>query len=129
MLVLAVFAMGFVCAENSNVSSSSENGFNNFLLNGDNKFSDANGREKFDSHFTIVVNANKTINGVLETSVQNPISNANITYFINDKPFNITTDDNGKFTIPASDNDNVTIYYYGSGDIHGTGLTLKLDFD
>ena len=75
----------------------------------------------------IVISDDLSISVVLKDANGNPIANAPIKYSINGSANNVTTDNEGKFTIKAQNGDEITISYDGNATIIGTTTTLKLN--
>ena len=75
----------------------------------------------------ITIGDDQSVSIVLKDEDGNAIANAQITYVVNGKAGNVTTDGDGKFTIMGENGATITVNYEGNETIAGTNLTLKLN--
>ena len=74
----------------------------------------------------ITIGDDQSVSIVLKDEDGNAIANAQITYVVNGKAGNVTTDGDGKFTIMGENGATITVNYDGNETIAGTNMTLKL---
>ena len=82
--------------------------------------------EKSNAEISIVSVKGSNITGILKDSNGNAISNATISYTIDNETANVTTDDNGKFVIPAEIEKEILIKYAGSDSINPVNITFTI---
>ena len=82
--------------------------------------------EKSNAEISIVSVKGSNITGILKDSDANAISNATISYTINNETANVTTDDNGEFVIPAEIEKEILIKYAGSDSINPVNITFTI---